>query len=92
LPSIHPDADPVWHLFVVRLADREKVQAKLKQQGIDTGVHYPVPLHLQPAYAYLKLPKGSLPITEKVSAQILSLPMYAEMTEEMVSTVVNALR
>ncbi len=92
LPSTLADAESVWHLFVIRVTDREKLQAHLKQQGIDTGVHYPLPLHRQPAYEYLQMPPGSLPITEKVAAHIVSLPMFAELTDEQVEFIASAVR
>lgn len=82
LPVVHPDAESVWHLFVVRVPERERFQTWLKERGIDTGIHYPVPLHQQPAYRPLKIPAGTLPITEKVAKEVVSLPMYAELTEK----------
>lgn len=90
LPAVHPDAEPVWHLFVVRLADRERLRRALQEQGISTGIHYPLPLHQQPAYAYLGIPEGALPVSERVAKRVLSLPMYPEMTEEQIDTVVQA--
>lgn len=90
LPLVHPKAESVWHLFVVRVAEREHLQARLKEQGIATGVHYPLPLHQQPAYQYLGISVGELPVTEKVASEIVSLPMYAELTEEQVETVSKA--
>ncbi|MBI5686987.1 MAG: DegT/DnrJ/EryC1/StrS family aminotransferase [Verrucomicrobia bacterium] len=92
LPTINPNTEPVWHLFVVRVPNREQLQARLKEKGIATGVHYPLPLHLQPAYQYLNIPKGALPVSEKVAQQIVSLPMYAELTDEMVECVCASLR
>jgi len=92
LPVVHPDAEPVWHLFVVRVRERDRLQARLKEQGIATGVHYPLPLHQQPAYAYLGYPQGSFPVTEGLASAILSLPMFAELTEEGVERVVEELR
>jgi len=89
-PRIHPDAVPVWHLFVVRVADRETFQNRLKHEGIATGIHYPVPLHLQPAYEQANIPQGTLPVTEKVAAEVVSLPMYPELTSEQLETIVNA--
>lgn len=92
LPEVHPDAEPVWHLFVIRLADREGLQQHLKDHGVSTGIHYPVPLHLQPAYAHLGIAEGSLPVTEKVAQQILSLPMYSEITDDQIQHVVDSVR
>jgi dTDP-4-amino-4,6-dideoxygalactose transaminase len=90
-PVIHENALPVWHLFVVRIADREAFQRKLKEEGIATGIHYPVPLHLQPAYQDFKIPLGTLPVTERVSGEVVSLPMYPELTPAELETVVNAI-
>ena len=66
----------VYHLYVIRVEDREALRAELTKQGIGTGIHYPVPLHQQKAYANLNYVPGSFPITEKVAAEILSLPMF----------------
>ncbi|HLL73722.1 MAG TPA: DegT/DnrJ/EryC1/StrS family aminotransferase [Pyrinomonadaceae bacterium] len=92
LTAVHPDAVPVWHLYVVRVPDREGFQSRLKEQGVETGVHYPVPLHRQPAYRHLEIPEGSLPVTEKAAAEVISLPMYAELTEELAAHVVRSIR
>ncbi len=72
----------VYHLYVVRVPDRQEMQNSLKAAGIGTGIHYPVPLHVQQAYRGLGYRNGDFPITEKVSAEILSLPMYPQLTEE----------
>jgi dTDP-4-amino-4,6-dideoxygalactose transaminase len=90
LPVVAVDAESVWHLFVVRVKNREGFQSGLKAVGIDTGVHYPIPLHRQPAYAYLNLLVGSLPVAEEVAGQIVSLPLYPEMTGEQIDGVCEA--
>jgi dTDP-4-amino-4,6-dideoxygalactose transaminase len=90
LPVVSPNAESVWHLFVVRVRDRDSVQLKVQEQGIAAGVHYPVPLHRQPAYQYLGIPEGSLPVTERVAAHVLSLPMYPELTREQIDAVGRA--
>jgi dTDP-4-amino-4,6-dideoxygalactose transaminase len=92
LPVVHPNAEPVWHLFVIRTPDRKRLQTHLQEQGIATGVHYPLPLHLQPAYNYLGMPEGALPVTERTAREIVSLPIYPEMTEEQVEYVIRAVR
>ena len=89
--TVNPNAEPVWHLFVVRLAEREALQKKLKDEGIATGIHYPVPLHVQPAYQDRKIPAGSLPVTERVANEVVSLPMYPELTETQLDSIVNAM-
>jgi dTDP-4-amino-4,6-dideoxygalactose transaminase len=88
--AIHPDATPVWHLFVVRVSEREAFQQNLKSEGIATGIHYSVPLHLQPAYAHANISRGTLPVTEKVASEVVSLPMYPELTSGQLETIVNA--
>jgi len=84
-PVTAAGVEPVFHLYVVRVEDREAAQRALAQADIASGVHYPIPLHLQPAYADLarraKLGPGSFPITEEYASQILSLPLFAELTE-----------
>jgi dTDP-4-amino-4,6-dideoxygalactose transaminase len=84
LPCVHPDAKPVWHLFVLRVEQREALQEKLARAGIATGVHYPVPLHRQPAFRHLGSRLPSLPATERAAAQVVSLPMYPELTVEQI--------
>jgi dTDP-4-amino-4,6-dideoxygalactose transaminase len=89
LTTTRPEANPVWHLFVVRVKDRSAFQSYLKERGISTGVHYPIPLHQQAAYQHLGLPTGSLPVTEKAAEEIVSLPIYAELTDDMIDEVVT---
>ncbi len=83
-PAITPIECPgnkgVYHLYVVRVPWRDELQAWLKSQGVSTGIHYPVPIHLQNAMAFLGYRLGDLPVTERVVTGILSLPMYAELT------------
>jgi dTDP-4-amino-4,6-dideoxygalactose transaminase len=79
-----PGRRHVYHLYVVRVPDRDRTMAHLKEKGVGAGIHYPLPLHLQPAYAYLGLKKGAFPVAEKVVPQIVSLPMYAELTDAMI--------
>ena len=82
----------VYHLYVVRVKNREALQQKLTEQGINTGLHYPVPLHLQKAYAALGHKPGDFPITEKATAEILSLPMFPGLTEEQITAVVKGIK
>jgi dTDP-4-amino-4,6-dideoxygalactose transaminase len=72
----------VYHLYVVRTEDREGLMAHLKELGIGSGIHYPIPLHLQKAYASLNYRRGDLPVAEKIADEILSLPMYPQLTAE----------
>lgn len=87
----HDDRVSNYHLFVIRVPSRDAVQQELKNKEIGTGIHYPIPIHLQEAYKGT-WKKGQFPVTEKITGEILSLPMYAEMTEEMVGEVIAALQ
>lgn len=87
LPAVAAGAEPVWHLYVVHTERRDALRAHLAAAGIETLVHYPVPPHLQPAYAGLGMAAGSLPVAEKLAATCLSLPLWPGMTEEMIATV-----
>jgi dTDP-4-amino-4,6-dideoxygalactose transaminase len=91
-PSEADDVESVWHLYVIRSAHRDELRTYLADNGIDTGVHYPVPVHLQPAYRDLGYKQGDFPIAESYAQEIVSLPMYAELTEEMVVQVAGAIR
>lgn len=82
----------VYHLFVVRVADRERLTKELGEQGIGTGIHYPVPLHMQKAYEHLGYKVGEFPVTEQVAPQIVSLPMFPQMTAEQIERVVSAVK
>lgn len=91
-PQVASWAEPVWHLYVVRVPRRDAVLESLRAAGIDAGIHYPIPLHLQPAYRYLGYEEGDFPVTEEVCREILSLPIFPEMTESQVDRVVEELR
>lgn len=91
VPYVPEWADPVWHLYVVRVPERAAVQARLKTAGIQSGVHYPIPLHLQPAYRGLGYRAGELPNTEAAAGEVLSLPIYPEMPADAIERVSNAL-
>ena len=90
LPRVRERADHVYHLFVVGAPDRDRLLEYLHSQNVGAAVHYPVPVHLQAAYARLEV--RPLPETERVARQILSLPMYPEMTEIEVGSVIKAVR
>lgn len=81
----------VFHLYVVRHPERDWLREYLDARGIATGIHYPIPIHLQPAYAWLGQTPGSFPVTERWAAQCLSLPMYAELTEQQIEYIVTAI-
>jgi dTDP-4-amino-4,6-dideoxygalactose transaminase len=90
-PIVPSRMQPVYHLYVVRVADREMLQKQLSEAGIGTGIHYPVPLHLSPAYSALGYRAGDFPVTEKVAQEILSLPMFPSLTESQQRRVASAL-
>jgi len=91
LPSEQVDCRHVYHLYVIQTTQRDALQAYLKNQGIAAAIHYPAPVHLQPAYAKLGYRLGSLPVTEQLAQQALSLPMYPQLTMVQVETVANAI-
>jgi dTDP-4-amino-4,6-dideoxygalactose transaminase len=82
----------IFHLYVVQTRDRKKLQDALTANGIYTGIHYPIPIHLQPAFADLGLKKGAFPVCETLAPKILSLPMFAEITDAQLERVVNVCR
>ena len=92
LPVEAPYAQHVYHLFVIRCDGRDELQKHLASRKISTGLHYPLPLHLQKAYAGQGWRKGQFPVTERTAASILSLPMYAELTEGQVERVAAGVR
>lgn len=92
LPFVPPQAEPAWHLFVIRHDARERLQAALAGEGIGTLIHYPVPPHLQPAYRELGYGPGDFPISEAIHREVLSLPLWPGMSEAQVDTVIDAVR
>lgn len=91
LPFVPEWADPVWHLYVVRVRDREAVQARMKAAGVETMVHYPVPPHLQEAYLDLGHAEGSLPVSEAIHREVLSLPLWPQIGADQQAAAVRAL-
>lgn len=91
LPQVKDGCNPVWHIFAIRSTRREELAEYLKQKGIGTNKHYPIPIHLQGAYEKLNLKKGSLPLAECISATELSLPLFYGMTEEQFEYTVEAI-
>ncbi|MBI4854198.1 MAG: DegT/DnrJ/EryC1/StrS family aminotransferase [Acidobacteria bacterium] len=83
-PQIALDRDHIFHLYVVRVKEREKLQKFLLEKGITTIIHYPVPIHLQEAYSDLGYQKGAFPITEAFAEEIVSLPMFPELSQEQI--------
>jgi dTDP-4-amino-4,6-dideoxygalactose transaminase len=91
-PQEQAYARAVWHLYVVRHPRRDALMAALAERGIATLVHYPTPLHVQPAFAPLGYRRGDFPVAERAAREILSLPLFPEMTEAQVEAVVEAVR
>jgi dTDP-4-amino-4,6-dideoxygalactose transaminase len=92
--AVVPPFEPSWsgavhHLYVVRAEDRGALMNHLKKVGIGTGIHYPIPLHLQKAYVALNYRLGTFPVAEKAAAEIVSLPMFPQLTAEQQARVVE---
>ena len=90
IPYVRKNAVSAFHLYVIHTPDRNELMSHLQGNGIASGLHYPVPIHLQKAYKRLNHKKGDFPISERNADQCLSLPMYAEMTDEQVGTMVDS--
>lgn len=91
LPKEKAGARHVYHMFVIRSAKRDELAEFLKGRGIQTGIHYPTPVHLQPAYSHLKIKPGTFQVSEQASKEVISLPLFPSMTEEQVKTVCDAI-
>lgn len=91
LPEVIEGADPVWHIFAIRTAERDHLKDCLEEKGIGTNIHYPIPVHLQKAYADLGYQKGDFPAAEEIASTELSLPMYYGMTDEQIQYVIDQL-
>ena len=92
LPHVPDHCLPVWHLFVIQVDKRNGVQECLTKNGIGSGLHYPVPLHMQKAYEHLGLQRGTYPVTEDYTTRLLSLPMFPEMTDNQIDYVCKHLK
>ena len=90
-PYVDEFADPVWHLFVLRTEKRDEFKNYLNKNGIETNIHYPIPIHLQKAYDELNISKGELPIVEKLSSEVISIPMYYGMTTQEIKYVIDVI-
>ena len=91
VPFVAKECVPVWHIYGIRSDSRDELEKYLSDRGIGTNKHYPIPIHLQECYKDLGLPKGALPIAEKLSATELSLPMYYGMKDEEITYVIDAI-
>jgi len=91
-PAERPHAEHVYHLYVIRTPDRDGLSARLRKHNIATGIHYPIPVHRQEAWLAAGYPNGSLPVTELASQEILSLPMYPELTVDQVHYICQSVK
>ena len=91
LPVRRDDRRHVWHLFVARHPKRDRIRDELEKRGIQTGLHYPIPLHLQKAYKHLGYREGDFPVAERIGRECFTLPLFPEMTAEQQAAVVAAL-
>jgi dTDP-4-amino-4,6-dideoxygalactose transaminase len=91
-PSELKNVKHVYHLYVIRAENRDELQNFLKENGVASGLHYPIPLHLTQAYAHLGYKKGDFPVAEKLANEILSLPMYPELAEEQIDYVCEKIK
>lgn len=92
LPKNRDDAEPVYHLYVIQADARDELSDHLRAEEVATGIHYPIPVHLQPAYEKLGYQRGAFPATEAAAGRILSLPMYPDMTIESLGKVVRGIQ
>jgi dTDP-4-amino-4,6-dideoxygalactose transaminase len=79
-------------VYVIRVPQRDASRARLADAGVETGVHYPIPLHLQPAYRDLGYARGDFPVAERLAGEVLSLPMFPELTERQIEIVAGVIR
>jgi dTDP-4-amino-4,6-dideoxygalactose transaminase len=91
LPALMSDSECVWHCYVIETPQRDRIRCGLQDVGIQSAVHYPVPVHLQKAYAHLDYGSGDLPITEALCEHCLALPIYPELSKEKISRVASVL-
>ncbi len=91
-PDIPSDSDHVFHLYIIRTPKRDQLSVYLNKKGISTGLHYPIPIHLQAAYQDLGYKKGDFPIAEKLAAEILSLPIYPELNNSQVEYIAKTIK
>ncbi|HEY2386218.1 MAG TPA: DegT/DnrJ/EryC1/StrS family aminotransferase [Candidatus Binatia bacterium] len=92
LPTMRPDVEPVWHLYVIQVKDRDALVSTLHAAGVGAGIHYPVPIHLQPAYADLGHSAGDFPHAEERAKRIASLPLFPEIREDEIERVSAVVR
>jgi dTDP-4-amino-4,6-dideoxygalactose transaminase len=91
LPRVRPGCESAWHLFVVLHPERDRIRAELEARGVQTGLHYPVPVHLQPAYRFVGHAAGDFPVAERIGRECFTLPLFPEMTDAQQDAVADAL-
>jgi dTDP-4-amino-4,6-dideoxygalactose transaminase len=91
LPADDDQTRQVFHVFAIRTPERDRLRERLQADGVETGIHYPIPVHLQPAFSSLGYRAGDFPFAERLAAEELSLPLYPEMAEEDVAAVSDAI-
>ncbi len=87
-----PYAKHIYHLYVIRCKERNALQQYLAKHGVETAIHYPTPIHLQGAYRWLNLGRGTFPTAEHYAEEVLSLPIYPELTDTKVREIANHIR
>ena len=92
LPQVPVWSEPAWHLYVVRTLERDVLQSRLMEEGIDTIIHYPIPPHMQRAYTSLRIAPGALPISQKLASTVLSLPMGPHLSSDEIVYIAQTLR
>lgn len=91
-PPDKKDTTAVFHLFVIQTPRRDALKKHLADKGIESGIHYPIPLHRQPAFSFLNYKEGRFPVSEEAAKSVLSLPIYPEMTDDQIGDVISAVR
>ena len=92
LPVERSGTRHVYHAYVVRLKDRDAWRSRLGEAGVQTGVHYPIPVHLQPAYRDLGYDAGAFPVAERAASEVLSLPIFPELTDAQIDSIAALFR
>ena len=92
VPFVEPANESIFNQYTIRSDRRDQLQSFLKERGIGTAVYYPLPLHLQPCFAYLGYKEGACPEAERAAKEVLSLPIYPELTESQQNEVIDAVR
>ena len=91
LPSVLPETEPVWHIFAIRCDERDALKSHLNEHGIDTNCHYPIPVHLQKAYADLGYRNGDFPVAEEISKTELSIPIYYGLSDIQIDYIIDTI-